>query len=347
MIQSSDIIEYKKQGFDWEKYIQIQAEAIQDRIDKFSGKLYLEIWGKFLYDPHASRVLPGFYPDSKRRIFKKLAKNSDVIFCVNAKDIKKNRMLLSSWESYIDIAIKMIDEITQKLWIIPYISINRVTKKNIEYVQKFQKKLEKNKLKSYLRYEIDGYPEDVDTVLSKTWYGTDEYIPCKKNLVLVVWAASSSEKMSTCLGQVYQDYNISIESGYAKYETFPVWNLHLEHPVNLAYEAATADIWDYNVLDIYHAEAYNEESVNYNRDIEAFEIVQDLAENFLPKNNFTRQYKSPTDMWISNAGECIIDEKIVINASIDEINRRIQWYEKNNDAKSVKICKKLLKKIHS
>ncbi len=347
MIQSSDILEYDIPGFDWEKYIQIQTEAIQDRIDKFSWKLYLEIGWKFLYDAHAARVLPGFYPDSKRRIFKSLAKNADVIFCVNAKDIKKNRMLWTDWEAYIDYCVNMIDEIIKKLWITPYISINRVKKKNIEQVKEFQKLLKEKEIKSYIRYEIEGYPEDVDIVLSESGYWIDEYIPCKKNLVLVVWAASSSGKMSTCLGQIYIEHNKKIESGYAKYETFPVWNLHLEHPVNLAYEAATADIWDYNVLDIYHVAAYNEESINYNRDIEAFEIVQQLSENFLPKNNFTRQYKSPTDMWISNAWECIIDEDVVIQASVDEINRRLNWYKDNNDEKAEKICNKILKKIHS
>lgn len=347
MIQSSDILEYDIPGFDGDRYLQLQTEAIQDRIDKFSWKLYLEIGGKFLYDPHAARVLPGFYPDSKKRIFKKLAKNADVIFCVNAKDIKKNRMLWTNWVWYIELCLDMIAQIETKLWITPYISINRVTEKNIQNAKDFQKLLQKKNFKSFLRYEIKNYPEDIDEVLSKNWYGKDEYISCKNNLVLVIGAASSSGKMSTCLGQIYQDYNNWIESGYAKYETFPVWNLHLEHPVNLAYEAATADIWDYNVLDIYHAEAYNEESVNYNRDIEAFEIVQQLAENFLPKNNFTRQYKSPTDMWISNAWECIIDENIVIEASTNEINRRIKWYKNNNDEKSEKICKKILKKIHS
>ena len=241
----------------------------------------------------------------------------------------------------------MIDDIITKLWIIPYISINRVKNKNLEHVKTFQKLLEKKKIQSYLRYEIEWYPEDVDSVLSLQGYWNDEYISCKKDLVLVVWAASSSGKMSTCLWQIYQDHNKGIESWYAKYETFPVWNLHLEHPVNIAYEAATADIGDYNVGDIYHMNEYEEESVNYNRDIEAFEIVQCLAEGFLPKNNFTRQYKSPTDMWISNAWYCIIDEEIVIQSSIDEINRRIKWYEKNDDENAVKICKKLLKKIHS
>ena len=347
MIDSSDILEYDIAWFDWDKYIQLQAEAIKDRIDKFSGKLYLEIGGKFLYDPHAARVLPWFYPDSKKRIFKSLAKNTDVIFCVNAKDIKKNRMLSSKWESYMDVCIDMIQKIIQKLWITPYIAINRVKKKNIEFAKDFQKMLKKLNLESYLRYEINGYPEDVESVLSQDGYGSDEYIPCTKELVLVVWAASSSWKMSTCLWQIYQDHYKWIESGYAKYETFPIWNLHLEHPVNLAYEAATADIWDYNVLDLYHAQAYSEESINYNRDVEAFEIVQSLAESFLPEHNYTRQYNSPTDMWISNAWYCIIDEDIVIKSSLDEINRRLEWYKNNNDEDAVNICKKILKKIHS
>jgi len=347
MIQSSDILEYETAWFDGDRYIQLQTQAILERIEKFSGKLYLEIGGKFLYDTHAARVLPGFYPDSKRRIFKSLAKNADVIFCVNAKDLAKNRSLGSDWKTYIDTCIEMIKDIEKKLWIIPKISINRVKDKNIEQVKIFQEVLKTLEIKSYLRYEIAEYPEDVDSVLSDIGYGNDQHIPCNKNLVLVVGAASSSGKMSTCLGQIYLDHGHGMESWYAKYETFPIWNLHLEHPVNLAYEAATADIWDYNVLDIYHASAYSEEAVNYNRDIEAFEIVQQLAEDFLPKSNFTRQYQSPTDMWISNAGFCIIDEKIVEEAAIAEINRRKQWYKNLEDEYAVTICKKILKKIHS
>jgi uncharacterized protein (UPF0371 family) len=347
MIQSSDILEYENAWFDGDRYIQLQTQDILDRIEKFSGKLYLEIGGKFLYDAHAARVLPGFYPDSKRRIFKSLAKNADVIFCVNAKDLDKNRSLWSDGQTYIDTCLEMIKDINKKLWIMPKISINRVKDKNLQQVQSFQELLKEKELKSYLRYEIAGYPEDVDSVLSDSGYWNDQHIPCSKNLVLVVGAASSSGKMSTCLGQIYLDHWHWMESGYAKYETFPIWNLHLEHPVNLAYEAATADIWDYNLLDIYHANAYREEAINYNRDIEAFEIIQQLAEDFLPKNNYTRQYQSPTDMWISNAGFCIIDEDIVEEAAIAEINRRKDWYKEVNDDNAVKICKKILKKIHS
>lgn len=347
MMQSSDILEYETAWFDGDRYIQLQRQAILERIERFSGKLYLEIGGKFLYDTHAARVLPGFYPDSKKRIFKLFTKNADVIFCVNAKDLCKNRSLWSDAKSYVDTCLDMIKDINKQLGIIPKVSINRVKNKNIESVQIFQKILKEKEIKSYLRYEISDYPEDVDGVLSDSGYGNDQHIPCNKNLVLVVGAASGSGKMSTCLGQIYLDHSHGMESGYAKYETFPIWNLHIEHPVNLAYESATADIGDYNVLDIYHANIYREEAVNYNRDIEAFEIVQQLAEDFLPKSNYTRQYQSPTDMWISNAGFCIIDENIVAEASIAEINRRKQWYKDLGDENAVKICKKILKKIHS
>lgn len=347
MIETSDIIQYDQDGFDGLGYIQMQREKILERISQFTGKLYLEVGGKFLYDPHAARVLPGFFPDSKKRIFSSLSSNADVIFCVNAQDILKNRSLSSDHTLYTQECMEMIKKIILEIWVTPKVAINRVTDENLSEVEKFQETLRTNNIESYLRYEISGYPENVESVLSKNGYWKDEYIETNNNLVLVIWAASGSGKLSTCLWQMYLDSQKWIDSWYAKYETFPVWNLHIDHPVNLAYEAATADIWDYNVIDIYHMTEYREESVNYNRDIEAFEIITHLAENFLPNNNYTRQYSSPTDMGISTAGFFITDEEIVTQACQQEIERRMKWYEHSGSEKAKIICENLLKKIHS
>lgn len=178
-------------------------------------------------------------------------------------------------------------------------------------------------------------------MLSESGYGNDEYIPVEKKLVLVTGAASSSGKMSTCLGQIYQDFHKNIESGYAKYETFPIWNIPLTHPINLAYEAATADISDHNMLDPYYKKSTGKDSVNYNRDVEAFEIVMDLAKKFLPEQNFTRQYSSPTDMGISNAGFCITDERAVRTACEDEVKRRMEWYKEHGDERASEMCREI------
>ncbi len=327
-MSTNDIITYDKVWFDWYKYIDMQSNSILDRMEKFENRLYLEIGWKFLYDPHASRVLPWFFPDSKKRIFSKIKEKADVIFCINAIDLKLNRQLSSDDISYNDYCLSMIDDIKNQLWIISYISINRVNDDNLSYVKDFSKLLKQKWYNSYFRFDIKWYPNDVKYVLSDLGYWRDDYIPVNKDIVLVTWAASSSWKMSTCLWQIYLETIDWKDSWYAKYETFPIWNLPLDHPVNLAYEAATADIWDYNVIDSYHKDAYKMLSVNYNRDIEAFDIVKKLSVEFLEETNFTNKYKSPTDMWINTAWFCILDEEIVKKASIEEIDRRINWYKK-------------------
>lgn len=349
-MNTSDIIRYDTLGFDGEKYIQIQSQAIKERIGKFSGKLYLEIWGKFLYDPHAARVLPWFFADTKKRIFSSMKDTADIIFCMNAQDIIKNRPLTNENISYVDSCIHMIDEIKHSLWIIPKVSINRISWTNKSSVEKTKQTLELLGYQVYFRYEIEHYPQNTKYILSTNWYGKDDYIPSAKKLVLVTWAASSSGKMSTCFSQIYLDSMKNIDSGYAKYETFPIWNLDLNHPINLAYEAATADIWDYNELDYYHKTAYGIDSVNYNRDIEAFELLKQLIMDFLPENNYTKHYKSPTDMWISNAWLCITNEAVVSDASIKEIERRSNWYQEmidrwDGDPIWVERCKTIQRKI--
>lgn len=244
MINSSDVISYTPEqiGFDGAKYIQLQAEAIQQRMTGFSGRLYLEIGGKFLYDPHAARVLPGFDAESKKKIFGLLAADADIIFCMNYKDIVSDRQLSNEDMDYMPACKNIVDRISAVLGIKPHISLNMVP-----YAEKDNAKIQE--LKSvfaeyniFQRFLMDGYPHDTAKILSDEGYGKDEYIPVSKKLVIVTGAASNSGKMSTCLGQIYHEYTNGVDSGYAKYETFPIWNLQLGHPINLAYEAATIDI---------------------------------------------------------------------------------------------------------
>ncbi len=349
-MQTTDTINYEKFGFDGDKYVKIQSEAILDRISKFKTRLYLEIGWKFLYDTHASRVLPGFFVDSKKKIFSSLKDKADIIFCMNAIDLKNNRQLSSEDIWYKEYCLSMINDIKKEIGLTPKVSLNRVNENNKSIANQFKDELENLWIKSYLRYDIAWYPSDTKKVLSETGYGSDDYIEVEKDLVLVTWAASSSWKMSTCLGQIYHEVISWKDSGYSKYETFPIWNRELSHPVNLAYEAATADIWDYNAIDTYHEKAYGEISINYNRDVEAFEIVRDLADSFLPEDNFTRSYKSPTDMGINMAWFCITDEQVVKKACEEEIDRRYNWYKEvidrwDGDSIWLERCDKLKERL--
>ena len=330
-LNQQDIIHFSTPGFDGAKYITLQKQAILDRMSKFSGRLYLEIGGHFLTDPHASRVLPGFIPDSKKQIFAQLNDQANILFCVNALDIISNRQLSNEAVSYIDSVIASINEITTVLQQ-PRIVVSMMDPAAPHpAVIAFIDSMKSKGFEVYRRFLIPGYPQKLDTVLSPEGYGKDDYIPLTKNFVIVTGAASNSGKMSTCLGQVYLDHLHNIESGYAKYETFPIRNLPLHHPINIAYEAATADIGDYNTLDKFHKKAYNIESVNYNRDVDAFQIVSSVASKFLPASNFTRSYKSPTDMGINMAGFCLIDEHIIAQACLDEIIRRKARYQEMLD----------------
>jgi len=331
MINQSDAVKHEEIGFDGAKYIQLQTAQIEERRSKFPGRLYLEIGGKFMFDAHASRVLPGFDPESKKRIFSSFKDQAEILFCIDAKDIVSNRQLSNESISYEEYVMRMLQKIESWIGIKPQIVINKIDKKKMaDKVKIFQKSLKKAWYQVWKRYFIQGYP-DMDIVLSNKGYGQDEYIKLEKNLVLVTGAASNSGKMSTCLGQIYLDDKNDVRSGYAKYETFPIWNLSVDHPVNLAYEAATADIGDSNCLDNYHMEAYGQESVNYNRDVEAFEIVMGIAQKIVNHKNYMRTYKSPTDMWISNAGFAIVDDEVVARAGLEEIRRRKIRYQQMVD----------------
>lgn len=328
MLNSTDIIKYRHKGFDWEKYVILQKEKILERIEKFSGgRLYLEIGGKFMYDQHATRVLPWFDPESKKQIFSSLKDQAEILFCVNAEDIIQDRQLSNEDISYKDYVTRMIRGIEMGTGIKPHIVINKIDISSMyDMILEFEKEFQRKNYRVRERYKMMGYPHNMKSILSEDGFGADDHIPLTKNLILVTWAASNSGKMSTCLWQIYNDHEIGIESGYAKYETFPIRNLPLEHPINLAYEAATADIGDYNMLDPYYKEAYKKDSVNYNRDVEAFEIVMNIAKHIVTKESFMNTYKSPTDMGISNAGFAITNDEICSVASLQEIRRRKERY---------------------
>jgi len=327
-MNTTDVPVFENLGFDSERYIELQKNEILERLGKVkNGKLYVEIGGKLLEDPHASRVLPGFYLDTKIKILQKLETPFDIVYCLIYGDILKNRQLNNQREEYIDTAINTIKKLQDIFGVKPYIVINNIQEENNPLFVEAKKKLESISDHVYLRYHIDGYPNDTQRILSNDGYGKDEEIPVQNKLVIVTGAASNSGKMSTCFGMIYFDHLRGLNSGYAKYETFPVWNLPLEHPINLAYEAATADIGDKNIIDEYHRKEYNEVSVNYNRDIDAFVILKKLALDLLPPDNMLNNYKSPTDMGINHVKESITNDEIVCVASLNEIQRRESWYQ--------------------
>lgn len=333
--------------FDWNAYFQLQKETILERIHKFKNRLYLEIWGKFMMDGHASRVLLGFDPETKRKLFQDLAPISQILFNVNYQDIISNRQLSNDDIDYTPYIQKMLLQIEQNIWIKPLIVINRCNHEEDPLLQQFITTL--SDYKCFKRYEISWYPSNTDLILSPEGYGKDEYIPLEKNLILVSGAASNSWKMSTCLGQIYLDSLKWIESWYAKYETFPIRNLPLHHPINLAYEAATVDIGDYNCIDTYHQKSYGIDSVNYNRDVDAFEIVTNVGKKFLPTDNFVRTYQSPTDMGINKAGFAITNDEVCSIASLREIERRKQRYQEiidrwEGDNKRIRMCDNIMEK---
>jgi len=265
------------EGFSTSKYLKLQKNAIEERLSKFSGRLYLEFGGKLLDDFHASRVLPGYEPNAKLTLLKSLKKNMEVIYCVSAKQLVEGK-INGNWNLRYDIAtIKALDILKQNGLHICGVVINRFDGET-EAIR-FEKRLERMGFKVYKRHEIKGYPSCLKLVLSDKGYGADDYIKTNKDLVVVWGAGPGSGKLSTCLGQVYLDAKKGIDSGYAKFETFPIWNLPLEHPINIAYEAATADIGDVNIVDPFHLEKYNIIAINYNRDIENFPILKKILEN--------------------------------------------------------------------
>ncbi len=305
-----------KIGFDNEKYLNLQSQHIQERINKFDGKLYLELGGKLFDDYHASRVLPGFQPDSKIKMLLQLKECAEIVIVINACDIEKNKIRSDLGISYDVDVIRLIDAFRGMGLFVSSVVMTQYAGQFAADV--FKKKLTNLGVKVYSHYPIVGYPNNIPLIVSEDGYGRNEYIETTKPLVIVTAPGPGSGKLATCLSQLYHEHMRGITAGYAKFETFPIWNLPLKHPVNLAYEAATADLNDLNMIDPFHLEAYGETTVNYNRDVEAFPLLKAMLERILGKS----PYNSPTDMGVNMVGNCIIDDEVVREAAKAEIIRR-------------------------
>ncbi len=305
-----------KIGFDNDKYIKMQSEHIGERVLKFGDKLYLELGGKLFDDYHASRVLPGFEPDSKIKMLMHLADKLETVIVISAKDIVKNKVRSDYNITYDLDTIRLINAFKSLGLMVGSVVITQYSGEAAADV--FKKRLENMGIKVFLHYPIEGYPSNVELIVSDDGYGKNEYIETTRPIVVVTAPGPGSGKMATCLSQLYHENKRGVKAGYAKFETFPVWNLPLKHDVNLAYEAATVDLNDVNMIDPFHLEAYGETTVNYNRDIEVFPVLNAIFEKILGES----PYKSPTDMGVNMAGNCIIDDDIVRKASKEEIIRR-------------------------
>ncbi len=305
-----------KIAFDKEKYLKLQSENILNRVSQFGDKLYLEFGGKLFDDFHASRVLPGFAPDTKLKMLLTLKDKVEVIIAINALDIQKNKVRGDLGISYESEVLRLIDAFRASELYVGSVCITQY--QAVPQVDAFKNKLNNLGIKTYIHYKIDGYPHDITKIISEDGFGINEYIETKNPIVVVTAPGPGSGKMATCLSQLYHENKRGIKAGYAKYETFPIWNIPLKHPVNLAYEAATADLNDINMIDPYHLEAYGQLTVNYNRDVEIFPVLKSMFEAIYGAS----PYKSPTDMGVNMAGCAICDEELAQKASKDEIIRR-------------------------
>jgi uncharacterized protein (UPF0371 family) len=312
----------KKAGFDNSLYLKEQSEAILNRIkDNPSGKLYLEFGGKILFDHHAARVLPGFDTNVKMKLLAGLKESVEVIMCICAMDIERKKIRADFGITYDTDTMKSIDDFTE--WGIKVNSVVITRFEDQPGANSFRKKLERRGIKVYTHKFTKGYPTDVDTIVSEEGYGANAYIETKSPIIVVTGPGPGSGKLATCLSQLYHEHKRGINATYAKFETFPIWNLPLKHPVNISYEAATAELRDVNMIDHFHLEAYNEKTINYNRDIEAFPLLQRILEKITGEPSY---YKSPTDMGVNRAGFAIIDNDAVSEASSQEIIRRYFRY---------------------
>ena len=305
-----------KIGFDNEQYIHTQSEKIRERIAQFGGKLYLEFGGKLYDDNHAARVLPGFQPDSKLRMLLQLREQVEMVIAINAADIEKNKVRGDLGITYDRDVLRLIDIFRDLGLYVSSVVLTRYVDR--PGINAFQSRLENLGIRVYRHYPIAGYPSDTAHIVSDEGFGKNDYIQTSRELVVVTAPGPGSGKLATCLSQLYPDHQRGIQAGYAKFETFPIWNLPLNHPVNLAYEAATADLNDVNMIDPFHLEAYSQTTVNYNRDVEAFPVLVAIFEKILGHC----PYKSPTDMGVNMAGNCITDDAATRAASCQEIIRR-------------------------
>ena len=311
-----------KIGFDNEKYLRIQSENIKKRIAQFDDKLYLELGGKLFDDHHASRVLPGFKPDSKLCMFQQISDSIEIVIVISAEDIEKNKIRADLGITYDEDVLRLRDEFMARGFFVGSVVITHYDGQRA--ADQFRERLTRMGIKSYYHYLIDGYPHNVAKIASDEGFGKNDYVETERPLVIVTAPGPGSGKMAVCLSQLYCENKRGIHAGYAKFETFPVWNLPLKHPVNIAYEAATADLNDVNMIDPFHLEAYGKVAVNYNRDIEIYPVLKALFEGIYGET----PYKSPTDMGVNMVGFCICDDEVCCKASKDEIIRR--YYDATN-----------------
>jgi uncharacterized protein (UPF0371 family) len=315
----------RQTGFDTRKYLAAQVQKILERVSLFD-KLYLEFGGKLRYDNHASRVLPGFAPDTKVQMLKRLGDKIEIVHCISAKDIERRKIRRDFGLTYEDQMVKDISGLRELGLTVSAVVINRFNEERSAL--KFKQRLENRGERVYVQYEIQDYLNNLDYVVSDRGYGRPEYVETEKPIVIVTAPGPGSGKMSFCMAQLYQERKRGVKSGFAKFETFPIWSLELEHPVNVAYEAATADIGDYNVVDPYHLKAYGVTSINYNRDVENFAIMKKIIEKMVESDDPMAGIKSPTDMGVNMAKEGIIDDGVVRDASRQEVVRRFFRYQR-------------------
>ncbi len=324
-------------GFDNDKYIELQAKHIQERIDMFDGKLYLEFGGKLFDDFHASRVLPGFKPDAKISMLSTISDDVEILIAINADDIEHSKIRGDLGISYDEDVLRLMDIFRSLGFYVGSVVITQF--KNQPQAELFRKRISSMGITSYLHYPIAGYPFDIENIVSENGFGKNEYIETERPLVVVTAPGPGSGKMATCLSQMYHEHKRGVCAGYAKYETFPIWNLPLNHPVNIAYEAATADLDDDNIIDPFHLEAYGETTTNYNRDVEIFPVLRSMMERIAGES----PYKSPTDMGVNMAGFAISDDEACREASLSEIVRR--YFQTAVDLKKNLVEKRALEKI--
>lgn len=305
-----------KIGFDNDKYVRIQSEHIKERIAQFGNKLYLELGGKLFDDHHASRVLPGFQPDSKLRMFSQLSDSLEIVIVISAEDIEKNKVRADLGITYDEDVLRLRQEFMDRNFFVGSVVITHYNGQHA--ADAFRQRLERMGIKAYYHYLIDGYPHNVNLIASDEGFGKNDYVETTRPLVIVTAPGPGSGKMAVCLSQLYNEHKRGITAGYAKFETFPVWSLPLKHPVNIAYEAATADLNDVNMIDPFHLEAYQKIAINYNRDVEIFPVLNALFEGIYGES----RYKSPTDMGVNMIGFCISDDEVCAEASKQEIIRR-------------------------
>jgi uncharacterized protein (UPF0371 family) len=325
-------------GFDNKKYIRLQSQNIRKRVEKFN-KLYLEFGGKLFDDNHASRVLPGFEPDSKIKMLLKLKDKVEMVLVINANHIEKNKMRSDLGITYSQDLLRLIDSFIAVDLQIGGVVITHFNKQ--DEAIKLRKSLEKSGIKVVYHYAIENYPNNIDLILSDNGFGKNEYLETSREIIVVTAPGPGSGKMATCLSQMYHDNKHGLKSGYAKFETFPIWNLPLNHPVNLAYEAATVDLSDVNMIDPFHLEAYQKIAINYNRDVEVFPVLNDLLIRVMGK----QIYRSPTDMGVNMVGNCICDDEVCQKAAKDEIIRR--YYDTEIEVRKDFLTEDVLFKIET